>query len=295
MSSKRIVTAARLSPWGQGYADMRDQLTKLIYLSLAGMSIPYFLMQFMQTKVALDQTEPFVRSPLNQATQAWNWYLLKIQDFFGSWLAVTVVPALLILLGFLVVYRAILMARAEEKLSDTIITAAKKLPTVFFSWVLIIGIILGVFALGALLPGLLIFLQLSALAIGTLSIAIPFYVFCGTKALPALKLSLKMDYCRAGGINRFSVFFQIFTFQVLASLLIELLFLLKSGLQSMTSFSLKVTEVGGFNSGSPLGLWYQLIEFVYLGLSGFVLAACLSFTLSFILRVLSYRRIEQAT
>ena len=288
MSQHRADTPIRLKPWQQGYTEIREQLPKLVLLSLVGLSIPFFIMQLLQSKTALSSVDQLFTAEAEALS--FTGYIESIQLFLAEWLVVSLPFGLLMAYGFLVIYRCLLSRTKAEDMRVILLQSLKKLPVTIFAWLVVMLLTVLVFAVGAIVPALLVFFQLAALAVATLAIAVPLYIFLGCKPIAAIRLSLKMDYCRPIGVNRLSAFFQIFSFQILASVLIELLAYLKTLVQNIYQTGYIPRDLIVSESW-PLSFWYQAIEFIYAGLGAIIITFCLGFTVSFILNLLQARRV----
>lgn len=202
-------------PWKKAWQTAKAIWPQLVYISLLCMSIPQYLLFIISTQKAFEYGQAFELK--NQISLENSLEVLR--GFAGSVISVGWIVAVLFLVGAFTVIALVGQVSRSEVVStkDALGVALRSLfpRGIVFMLFLFLGSLLMVNILVQLLPVQL--LKFLALFVSVLLTALPALMVVGRqRPLEAFRQSLRMSYADGTGISKWSVFFLLLTFQLLA-------------------------------------------------------------------------------
>ena len=202
-------------PWKKAWQTSKVIWPQLVYISLVCMSIPQYLLFIFSTRKAHELSAPF---QINQPISLENG-IGVLRDFAVHYVSVGWVVAVLFLIG---VFTAIaLCGQVARSESTSVRIALKSAGRALFPKGLVFLVLFG---LGSLLflniavqlfPGQM--LKFIALIVAVLLSALPtLMVIDRSRPFGALKDALRISYSAFTGMSKWSVFFLLLTYQLLA-------------------------------------------------------------------------------
>ncbi|MBC7530301.1 MAG: hypothetical protein H7318_01920 [Oligoflexus sp.] len=277
-----------IHPWKRAWQTLKAIWPQLVYISLVCMSIPQYLLFYFSSRRAFDLGQAF---EIKQAISFEN-ALGVLQDFAFHYISVGWLVCVLFLLGcFTAVALCLQVARSEPRsLNAALKSGAQGLFPKGLAF-LFGGLLLSLLLLNIsiqIFPGSIV--RFLAMVSGVLLSALPtLMVLDRQKPMNAFKNALFLDYVSFTGMSKWSVFFLLLTFQLLAFNAVALLEWLNSYILEI-DVHLHISRELLFQPSAafPFGKWVWLTEGIFsLGLA-FITMAFVVLNTSFVYEL--YRR-----
>jgi hypothetical protein len=204
-----------LYPWKKAWQSLKAIWPQLIYISLVCMSIPQYLLFIFSAQKAFELSQPF---RINQTISLEN-SMGVLREFILAFISVGWIVGLLFLLGvFAAIALCIQHARFEtpslpRALKEGFKTLFPKGLLFIIALALVTLLLLNVAA--QLIPGQA--LKLITLVATVLGSALPVLMLLHQKrSSEALRSALRMNYANFTGMSKWSVFFLLLTYQLIA-------------------------------------------------------------------------------
>ena len=281
-------TIENIFPWQRAWQTLKAIWPQLVYISLVSMSIPQYLLFGISTRKAAELSEAFQIKQLISFENA----LIVLKNFLIQYLGVGAIVSVLFLLGcFTIVALCLQTARAEpihvaSAVKKAVSTLVPKGITLLLS-----GLLLSLFLLNIaaqILPGQVIhFLGLVACVL--LSALPVLMVLEAKRPILAFKNAMTLDYVGLTGMSKWSAFFLLLTYELLALNSIALFEWLGSYVQDIDVYlSLSRNVVFQTSALFPFGKLIWLTEAIYSVGFAFTTMAFLVLNTSFVYEL--YRR-----
>ncbi len=214
-SSLKKIEVNPIYPWKRAWQTLKAIWPQLVYISVVCMSIPQYLLFYFSSQKAFDLGQAF---EIKQAISFEN-ALGVLQDFAVHYLSVGWIVGVLFLIGcFTAVALCLQFARSEPRsLNSAFKTGAQALFPKGLAFIFC-GLLLSLLLLNVsiqIFPGSIV--RFLAMVAAVLLSAVPTLMTIDRqKPSKALKNALSLDYVSFTGLSKWSAFFLLLTFQLLA-------------------------------------------------------------------------------
>ncbi|MDQ3234377.1 MAG: hypothetical protein M3Q07_21445 [Pseudobdellovibrionaceae bacterium] len=231
-------------PWQRGWSLFKAIWPQLVYISMAAIAIPQYLVYWMSSLRAANA----VHDINTQAPQDFFTLLTKVESFSLYSSLELLIAALLALWGYLAWVTAAFTQIDGEKVE--ILPVLQKSLSLFPKWLFtffLLGILLFILIfLTAAGPGFGIISQLLLITLCVVAAAAPVLLVMDPRnARRAVGGSLRMEYTRGSGMTRWSAYFVLLTYEML---LLGSLSLVEAGINALNHLDNRM--------GVPRSIWF---------------------------------------
>lgn len=288
LSSHKKIEVIPIYPWKRAWQTLKAIWPQLVYISLVCMSIPQYLLFYFSSRRAFELGQAFEIKKVISFENA----LGVLQNFAFHYLSVGWIVCVLFLLGcFTAIALCLQFARSEPRsLNAAFKSGVQGLFPKGLAF-LFAGLLLSLLLLNIaiqIFPGSII--RFLAMAAGVLLSALPtLMIIDRSRPMNAFKNAIFLDYVSFSGMSKWSVFFLLLTFQLLAFNFVALLEWLNAYILEIDGH-LHISRDLLFQPSAafPFGKWVWLTEGIFSLGFAFVTMAFLVLNTSFVYEL--YRR-----